>query len=105
MCGRYTLIAPMKMLEELFQITILGDIPPRYNIAPGQPVVAVRPNAGGTPPGGQLSLPDLGEGLDRSFVLSPPRPRRDPETDFGAPPPQAMRQPGGPPRFPLRDFV
>ena len=48
MCGRYTLIAPPKMLEELFQITILGDIPPRYNIAPGQPVAAVRPVTGGT---------------------------------------------------------
>jgi putative SOS response-associated peptidase YedK len=35
------------MLEALFGITIPGDLPPRYNIAPGQPVAAVRPNAGG----------------------------------------------------------
>ncbi len=48
MCGRYTLIAPAKMLEELFRLDILGELPPRYNIAPGQPVPAVRASKTGT---------------------------------------------------------
>ncbi len=43
MCGRYTLFAPAKMLEALFGLEILGELPPRYNIAPGGAVLAVRP--------------------------------------------------------------
>lgn len=42
MCCRYTLIVPTAMLESLFEIEILGDLPPRYNIAPSQPIPAVR---------------------------------------------------------------
>lgn len=42
MCGRYSLTRPKAMLESLFKIEILGDLPPRYNIAPGQPIPAVR---------------------------------------------------------------
>ena len=46
MCGRYTLKTPPAELAELFG---LGDPPalaPRYNIAPTQPVPAVRSSAG-----------------------------------------------------------
>jgi putative SOS response-associated peptidase YedK len=43
MCGRYTLFAPAKRLEALFGLEILGELPPRYNIAPGGAVLAVRP--------------------------------------------------------------
>lgn len=47
MCCRYTLIAPAKLLEELFRLEILGELPPRYNIAPGGPVAAIRAPAAG----------------------------------------------------------
>ena len=47
MCGRFTLIAPKSMLEELFSLTIMGELPPRFNIAPSQPVAAVRAATGG----------------------------------------------------------
>ena len=43
MCGRYTLIAPAKMLEELFRLDILGELPPRYNIAPVRSGCSVQP--------------------------------------------------------------
>jgi len=42
MCGRFTLIAPKSMLEELFSLTIMDELHPRFNIAPSQPVAAVR---------------------------------------------------------------
>ena len=42
MCGRFTLVAPGDAIAELFHITDTPDIQPRYNIAPTQPVVAVR---------------------------------------------------------------
>ena len=47
MCGRYSLFAPGGILEALFQIPPLGDLPPRYNIAPGGPVLAVRGSKSG----------------------------------------------------------
>ncbi len=43
MCGRYTLFASAGTLKSLFQIEILGELPPRYNIAPGGAILAVRP--------------------------------------------------------------
>ncbi len=48
MCGRYSLFAPGGLLEALFQIEPLGELPPRYNIAPGGPILAVRPTKTGT---------------------------------------------------------
>jgi putative SOS response-associated peptidase YedK len=53
MCGRFTLLAPKAMLEELFSLQVMGDLPPRFNIAPSQPVAAVRPAKGG---GNELTL-------------------------------------------------
>jgi putative SOS response-associated peptidase YedK len=41
-CGRFTLAIPKAMLESLFRLDIAGDLPPRFNIAPSQPVVVVR---------------------------------------------------------------
>lgn len=44
MCGRFTLRTPAKAIATLFD---LGDVPkwsPRYNIAPSQPIAAVRQN-------------------------------------------------------------
>ncbi len=42
MCGRFALLAPGPTIAEQFGVTISHDIAPRYNIAPTQPVAAVR---------------------------------------------------------------
>ncbi len=42
MCGRFILIAPGEAIAELFQLTEIPTLVPRYNIAPTQPVAAVR---------------------------------------------------------------
>ena len=41
MCGRFSLTADPRELAELFDLAELGDFPPRYNIAPTQPIVTV----------------------------------------------------------------
>ncbi len=48
MCGRFTLIAPGEAVAEHFQLSEIPNLKPRYNIAPTQPVAAVRisPNTG-----------------------------------------------------------
>ena len=52
MCGRFTLRTSGKVLAELFQLPEVPQLPLRYNIAPTQPVAAVRQAAGsGTRPG------------------------------------------------------
>lgn len=45
MCGRFTLETPIQEVARLFQADEPGDVdlPPRYNIAPTQPVLVVRP--------------------------------------------------------------
>jgi len=49
MCGRFTLITPAETIAEQFQLPEMPSLAPRYNIAPTQPVVAVRqrPENGG----------------------------------------------------------
>jgi putative SOS response-associated peptidase YedK len=42
MCGRFTLTAPARALAELFDLADLPALAPRYNVAPTQPVLAVR---------------------------------------------------------------
>jgi len=42
MCGRFSLIAPGEAVAELFQLPETPTLAPRYNIAPTQPVAAVR---------------------------------------------------------------
>lgn len=42
MCGRFTLITPAEALAEQFQLFEIPSLAPRYNIAPTQPVAAVR---------------------------------------------------------------
>src|SRR5690606_9784813 len=44
MCGRFSLVAPGEELAELFQLDEVPRVQPRYNIAPTQPVAAVRMN-------------------------------------------------------------
>ena len=42
MCGRFTLFEPDKVLAKEFGVSAFAPISPRYNIAPSQPIVAVR---------------------------------------------------------------
>lgn len=46
MCGRFTLITPAETLVEQFQLFEAPTLSPRYNIAPTQPVAAVRQSPG-----------------------------------------------------------
>jgi len=42
MCGRYTLIASPEVIRNLFRYAELPNFPPRYNIAPTQPIPVIR---------------------------------------------------------------
>ncbi|HZR79488.1 MAG TPA: SOS response-associated peptidase [Candidatus Binatia bacterium] len=42
MCGRFTLTTPAQAIAEAFGVAPPADLAPRYNIAPGQDVLAVR---------------------------------------------------------------
>jgi len=42
MCGRFTLTSSAKVLKDFFPLLDMPEIQPRYNIAPTQPVLAVR---------------------------------------------------------------
>ncbi|WP_334174683.1 SOS response-associated peptidase [Pseudoxanthobacter sp.] len=46
MCGRFLLTAPPEAVAALFRVAGFHPFPPRYNIAPGQPIVIVREVAG-----------------------------------------------------------
>ena len=41
MCGRFALTAPASTITEIFQIDVLPDVLPRYNVAPTQSVAAM----------------------------------------------------------------
>ncbi len=47
MCGRFRLAIPPDALSSLFDVRPPFNVEPRYNIAPGQPVLAVRAAPGG----------------------------------------------------------
>ncbi len=47
MCGRFSLTASPEELAMLFDLPELGAFPPRYNIAPTQPILTVGVNAAG----------------------------------------------------------
>lgn len=42
MCGRFTLTAPPDIVRGLFDVEIKANFPPRWNIAPTQPIAIVR---------------------------------------------------------------
>lgn len=42
MCGRYYLKSPPAEISALFKVDVRDNFPPRYNIAPTQPVAAIR---------------------------------------------------------------
>ena len=48
MCGRFSLTAEPDELARLFDLPELGDFPPRYNIAPTQPILTVGVGPAGT---------------------------------------------------------
>ncbi len=67
MCGRYSLTTPIDALRDLFQIDALPNLPPRYNIAPTQDVLAVRKG----PDGGGRSFTAFRWGLIPSWAKDP----------------------------------
>jgi putative SOS response-associated peptidase YedK len=42
MCGRYVLTSDARKLAEVFGVEVMAHLEPRYNIAPSQPIPAVR---------------------------------------------------------------
>jgi len=58
MCGRYNLGSSSDALQDLFGLeripAQMADMAPRYNIAPGQPILAVRQRADGSRPADML---------------------------------------------------
>lgn len=42
MCGRYAATLPPEMMVELFKLLDTVEMPPRYNIKPTEPIVAIR---------------------------------------------------------------
>lgn len=42
MCGRFTLLAERERLIEIFSVLLEGEMPPRYNIAPTQPILIIK---------------------------------------------------------------
>ncbi|MGH2538651.1 MAG: SOS response-associated peptidase [Candidatus Promineifilaceae bacterium] len=67
MCGRFTLIAPGEAIADLFQLPAAPELAPRYNIAPTQPVAAVRVS----PQTGERELTHLVWGLIPSWADDP----------------------------------
>lgn len=45
MCGRFALIAEPELIAEMFSLLDIDPFPPRYNIAPTQPVLIIRARA------------------------------------------------------------
>ena len=69
MCGRFTLRAPASVVAEQFALFELEPFTPRFNIAPTQPVAAVRLAAEESPP--QRELAWLHWGLIPSWAKDP----------------------------------
>eukprot|EP01036_Dinobryon_divergens_P060015 gene60015-80036_t len=46
MCGRYALLLPPEAMARLFSVGEVADFPPRYNIAPTQPVTVIAEREG-----------------------------------------------------------
>ena len=49
MCGRASLTASPEELEEAFGLASAPALQPRYNIAPSEPMLVVRPDEAGKP--------------------------------------------------------
>lgn len=66
MCGRYSLTATPEELAILFELLEIDDFPPRYNIAPTQPILMVTVG-----PANNLIAPLVRWGLVPSWVKDP----------------------------------
>ncbi|MGB3390198.1 MAG: SOS response-associated peptidase [Pseudaminobacter sp.] len=62
MCGRFSLVSRPEEVEALFGLVSLDPFPPRYNIAPTQPILMVM---AGAPPEPGSNLPDRAASLVR----------------------------------------
>ena len=69
MCGRFTLRAPASLIAEQFALFDLEPFAPRFNIAPGQSLAAVRLTPGDPP--GRRQLAWLRWGLIPSWAEGP----------------------------------
>ena len=49
MCGRFSITEPKEAVEELFGVAEVEAFPPRYNIAPTQPILVVCAGREGAP--------------------------------------------------------
>jgi putative SOS response-associated peptidase YedK len=49
MCARFTLTSPPNLIAELFDLDLLVDVGPRFNVAPTQDVLTVRSTPDGDP--------------------------------------------------------
>jgi len=68
MCGRFSLTASREEVEALLGAMIEEDFPPRYNIAPTQPILSIL--AGETPPPGSNRPDRIGMLVRWGFVPS-----------------------------------
>lgn len=64
MCGRFALTLPHDAVAQMFEVANLEAFPPRYNIAPTQPIVMIRGRSVDDPP-----RPHGSNQPDRSSVL------------------------------------
>jgi putative SOS response-associated peptidase YedK len=71
MCGRFTLRAPASVVAEQFSVFETPEWKARYNIAPTQPVAAVRLAAGGAKTAAGRELVWLRWGLIPSWAKDP----------------------------------
>jgi putative SOS response-associated peptidase YedK len=61
MCGRFALTLTPRQLEDIFGLAELDGFPPRYNIAPTQPIMVVMP--------GPLREPGSNQPARRAFLV------------------------------------
>jgi putative SOS response-associated peptidase YedK len=66
MCGRFSLAATRDEVEALFAAMVPEDFPPRYNIAPTQPILMIL--AGETPPPGSNRPGRIGQLVRWGFI-------------------------------------
>lgn len=66
MCGRFSLIHSSEELQDLFAVAGVEDFPPRYNIAPTQPIMTI---SAGLPRMAGSNLPERGALLMRWGLL------------------------------------
>jgi putative SOS response-associated peptidase YedK len=72
MCGRFSQATPVEELADLFSLAAAPRLKPRYNIAPSQPVAAIRLSPGD----GWRRLDLMHWGLIPAWVKDPPKARQ-----------------------------